>query len=48
MAATVAATETAYRGIAAALVEFRPVFMTLFSHNEMIWTEKIATGIWYR
>jgi hypothetical protein len=38
MVATVAAivpADTERRGIAAALVEFRPVFMTL-SHNEMI------------
>jgi hypothetical protein len=46
MAATAAATGTAYRGVAAALVEFRPVFMTLISHTKVFGPKKIDTGVW--
>jgi hypothetical protein len=51
MAATAAATvpaDTVDRGTAAALVEFRPVFMTLYLLEEMDTTDKIDTGICYR
>src|ERR1700732_2287485 len=42
IAATAAATGTAYRGVAAANVEFRPVFMTLSPNENVLDRKKLV------